>query len=140
MKKAIRAVIAVLAVCLLAVSCTKTASNTLAVMGNWELIRTDITTGGHTETVYPTDVITYLEFHSGDAYVWTTVTLGGSSIETGRWYVDDDILTLIQPSGGHRVFRIEGTGFSRLVLSETITENGVTTIYRDTYKYVVLEN
>jgi hypothetical protein len=140
MKKAIRAVIAVLAVCLLAVSCTKTASNTLAVMGNWKLIRTDITTGGHTETVYPTDVITYLEFHSGDAYVWTTVTLGGSTVETGRWYVDDDILTLTLPSGGHRVFRIEGTGFSRLVLSETITENGVTTIYRDTYKYVVLEN
>ena len=139
MKKAIRAVIAMLAVCLLAVSCSKTASNTLAVMGNWELIRTDITVGSHTETVFPMDVITYVEFKSGDAYVWTTVSLGGSTVDRGRWYVEDDILTLTLTSGGHRVFRIEDTGFSRLVLSETIVENGVTTIYRDTYKYVVLD-
>ena len=139
MKKAIRAVIAVLAVCLLAVSCTKTATNTLALLGNWELVRTDITTGGHTETVFPTDLITYVEFHSEERYVWSEVSISGSTTHAGRWYVDDDILTLTQTDGSHRVFRIEDTGISRLVLSESITINGITTVYRDTYKYVVLD-
>lgn len=136
MKKAIRIAIALLAASLLAVSCSKTASNTFALLGKWELICTDITTNGHTETVFPTDLITYVEFHSGDEYLWIEVDFGGTTSKSGRWYVDDDILTLTQTGGSHRVFRIEETGFTRLVLSETITTGGVTTVYRDTYRYV----
>ena len=136
MKKAIRAALVLLAV-LVAVSCTKTASNTFALLGSWELVRTDITTGGHTETVYPTDKVVYVEFHSGDEYVWTEVSLGGSTTMTGRWYVEDDVVTLTQTNGTHRVFHIEETGLTRLVLTETITEDGVTTVYRDTYKSYV---
>jgi hypothetical protein len=84
-------------------------------------------------------LITYVEFHSEERYVWSEVSISGSTTQTGRWYVDDDILTLTQTDGSHRVFRIEDTGISRLVLSESITINGITTVYRDTYKYVVLD-
>ena len=44
MKKVIRAAVMALAVILLAASCSKTASNTLALLGSWELIRSDVST------------------------------------------------------------------------------------------------
>ena len=137
MKKAIRAALVLLTV-FVAVSCTKTASNTFALLGNWELIRTDITTDGHTETEYP-KFTTILEFHSGDEYVLTEASLGGTTTMTGRWYVDEDILTLTQANGGRRIYQIEETGFSKLVLSETITVDGVTSVYRDVFKAVSLK-
>ena len=136
MKKAIRAAIFVLAVCLMAVSCTKTASNTFALLGNWELVRTDVTYGGHTETLTLERAV-FVEFHSGDEYVWTEESFSGSTTQRGRWYVEDDMVTLTQTNGGYRVFRIEETGLTRLVLSETVTEDGVTKVYRDTYRSFV---
>ena len=50
MKKVIRAAVMALAVILLAASCSKTASNTLALLGSWELIRSDVSTGNVTKT------------------------------------------------------------------------------------------
>ena len=135
MKKAIRAAIMALAVCLMAVSCSKTASNTFALLGTWELVHTEKIVNGHTEPV-TLDRYIVVEFHSGDEYLWTEGDFGGAVTKSGRWYVDDDILTLTQVGGSSRVFRIEDTSFTRLVLSETCYEDGVTVIYRDTYKYV----
>ena len=138
MKKAIRAAIFAVAVCLMAVSCTKTSTNTLALLGNWELVRWDITTDGHTETGYPT-YTTILEFHSGDDYAITETSMTGTTTMTGRWYVDEDTVILTQANGSRRVYFIEETGFSKLVLSETITQDGVKSVFRYTYKAVSLK-
>lgn len=131
MKKAIRAAILVLAVCLLAVSCTKTASNTFALLGSWELIRSDVSTGNVTETFYP-EYLTVFQFNSHDEYVITEASSSGSQTTTGRWYVEGDSLTITLPGGGHRTFRIEETHLTRMVLSE-IEGN---TVYRHTFKYM----
>lgn len=129
MKKAIRAAFMALAVILLAASCTKTASNTLALLGSWELIRTDITSGNVTETFYPED-LTIMEFHSHDEFVMTESTRTGDVVTTGRWFVDGDRLTITLPHGGHKDYRIEDTGFTRLVLSEVHGDE----VYRHTFR------
>ena len=138
MKKAIRAVIVAVAVCLSAVSCSKTASNTLALLGNWELLSFDVYEGGHTETYYP-EYVTILEFHSGDEYVLTEASMGGTMTMTGRWYVDEDTLTLTRADGSRRVYHIDEAKFTRLYLSETVVENGNSVVYRYTYKAVSLK-
>jgi hypothetical protein len=137
MKKAIRSAVLVLACCLLAVSCSKTASNTLALLGTWELFRVDETVNGQAkDPTYHEDEM-YLEFHSGDEYIMTEMGRGGTAtITKGRWYVDENTLTLTVAVGSPIVYHIEDTGFSRLVLSQTVTEKDVTTVFRYSFRYV----
>ena len=139
MKKVIRLLFYVLAACLLAFSCTKTDSNTFALLGNWELIKTEISANGETRTVYPQDIITRVEFSSKDEYTWVEVSIGGITTRSGKWYVDEETVVLTQASGDPRVFDIVETSLSRLVLRETLTVDGVTTVYTDTYKYITKE-
>ena len=132
MKKAIRAAILLVAVCLMAVSCSKTASNTFALLGKWELFRSNVTVDGHTETYYHEDEL-YLEFHSGDEYIMTEMGRGGTAtITKGRWYVDNDTLTLTVANGSPIVYHIDDTGFSRLVLSQTVDGS----LFRYTFRAV----
>lgn len=136
MKKAIRIAIALLAASLLAVSCSKTASNTFALLGEWKLIQTERTINGHTESI-PLDRYINITFCTDDVYFWEETGISGLERNwKGYWYVEDDNLTLTRLGDESLYFRIEKTGLSRLVLSETCYEDGVTVIYRDTYKYV----
>ena len=131
MKKVIRAAVMALAVILLAASCSKTTSNTLALLGSWELIRSDVSTGNVTESFYP-EYLTVFQFNSHDEYVITEASSSGSQTTTGRWYVEGDSLTITLPGGGHRTFRIEETHLTKLVLSEIEGD----TVYRHTFKYM----
>ena len=125
MKKVIRAAVMALAVILLAASCSKTTSNTLALLGSWELIRSDVSTGNP-------EYLTVFQFNSHDEYVITEASSSGSTTTTGRWYVEGDSLTITLPGGGHRTFRIEETHLTKLVLSEIEGD----TVYRHTFKYM----
>ena len=127
----VQSIICILAVILLAASCSKTASNTLALLGSWELIRSDVSTGNVTETFYP-EYLTVFQFNSHDEYVITEASSSGSTTTTGRWYVEGDSLTITLPGGGHRTFRIEETHLTKLVLSEIEGD----TVYRHTFKYM----
>ena len=123
MKKAIRLIVVVLAICLCAVSCKKTI-NTIAITGKWELVKTVITENGKTVYAPEQHVRTYFAFNSGDAFVKTTVSIDGESCETGRWIVDDDILLLTYAGKSERYY-IDKAGLFELILVESYTQAGV---------------
>lgn len=126
MKKAIRLIVVVLAICICAVSCKKTI-NTIVISGKWELVRTVVTENGQKvfDQYSPEQhVRTYFAFNSGDAFVKTTVSIDGESYETGRWIVDDDILLLTYAGKSERYY-IDKAGLFELILVESYTQAGV---------------
>ena len=129
MKKVIRFIILVLAISLCAVSCKKTI-NTIAITGKWELVKTVITENGKTvldQYAPEQHVRTYFSFNSGEAFVKTTVSIDGESIESGRWIVDDDTLLLTYAGKSERYY-IEKAGLFELILVEEYTQAGVTVV------------
>ncbi len=126
MKKVIRFIVLVLAISLCAVSCKKTI-NTIAITGKWELVKTVITENGKTVYAPEQHVRTYFSFNSGEAFVKTTVSIDGESIESGRWIVDDDTLLLTYAGKSERYY-IEKAGLFELILVEEYTQAGVTVV------------
>ena len=126
MKKVIRFIVLVLAISLYAVSCKKTI-NTIAITGKWELVKTVITENGKTVYAPEQHVRTYFSFNSGEAFVKTTVSIDGESIESGRWIVDDDTLLLTYAGKSERYY-IEKAGLFELILVEEYTQAGVTVV------------
>lgn len=126
MKKVIRFIVLVLAISLCAVSCKKTI-NTIAITGKWELVKTVITENGKTVDAPEQHVRTYFSFNSGEAFVKTTVSIDGESIESGRWIVDDDTLLLTYAGKSERYY-IEKAGLFELILVEEYTQAGVTVV------------
>ena len=121
MKKAIRAVIVILVACICALSCKKII-NTVAITGEWELIRTTVYVDGvMTEDIPSTQVRTFYNFESDGVFTITkTLAVAGAAadIQSGRWRVDGNQLIMIFLDDT-KIYDIDKANLFRLELSET---------------------
>ena len=139
MKRAIWVTLLALAVSIFSTSCTKTSLNTIAIIGEWELVKVEEFANGKVlNTWYPGDhgERDYLEFQSGDIVISTIVDAHGTSTTTGTWTIDEDILIMSMAGQATMEYTIEKANLSQLILSYVYVEDGISITSKATLKNI----
>jgi len=137
MKKAIRAIVIILVASLCAVSCKKFLQ-TVAIAGEWQVVRIVETVDGKDPLDTPelNNYDIFYKFETNGYFIKTRQSrLGLSSHEDGTWFVDGDTL-LLRFVDGTETYHLERTSLLELVFSYSEILDGHKYTYTYTLKHI----